>query len=114
MPRPAGEVDSIVTTAHMFEVRLPPGDAGSQQVHELAGYRVEPFDAFACGVAAFILYTKAPPWKRASPVDDTFRYIQGKGPTWVPTLLQAWEKPAISTKGGDLLEGLMRADPTRR
>lgn len=75
----------------------------------------EPFDGhavdlWAAGVILFLMLTGFPPWERACPTDDRFKYMSGG---YLVQMLTEWRIP-ISPDAMDLLQRMLFVDPKDR
>jgi len=75
----------------------------------------EPFDGFAvdmwaAGVILFLMLTGFPPWERACPTDERFRYMTAG---YLVQMLTEWEV-GLSGDAMDLLQRMLFLDPKDR
>lgn len=113
LARPLGNEGGVVQapSAGFAEVILDDGEPGSMCVLDLAGYRVDRFDAFSAGVVAFILAFGVPPWKEATNNDRGFMYVRSHG---ITGMIDSWRKPRLPSDAMQCIQGLLSVDPALR
>lgn len=114
VPRPRGQVGDVAQVDYEEgspEILIPAGIEGEPCDSEVAGYRVEPFDMFSCGVLAFILCWKVPPWKFAKRSDRSFMFMMHRG---IRALITGWRKPFLPEPGMECISGLLHINPRMR
>jgi serine/threonine protein kinase len=94
---------------------------GQQCTVTPAGYHVRPADVFACGVCAFVLSTRLPPWRDTNPwvsggaADPSFVHVCRYG---IEALLQAWVQARacrqLEPEALDFLARAMNMDASQR
>lgn len=119
-PRDAapGSITQVSYGRCRCEVVLPMDAVPSKScMAETCGYTVASADIFACGVTAFVLVTRKPPWSVAQDTDPTFSFIRRHG---IPNLLHQWRgggfyRPGTAPSDEEsLLAQMLRVNPLER
>lgn len=95
----------------LCHVRLPDSAVPGQICKaEPWGYPVQPVDVFSCAVCMMIAKVGSPPWRKARPNDDHFKWIQANG---ISALARAWQR-TLPPGMDDLLSSMLKANPEAR
>lgn len=116
---PFGADDGSVTDVSEGNLRrllTPQGQCGKpnyiapevlQNIHPFDGFAI---DLWASGIILFIMLVGLPPFEWANRDDPRFRMITKGG---LMSMLQQWKRP-ISIEAGDLLQRMLRENPSDR
>jgi len=110
LARPGGPEGAIVQVKHLFghiQVILPAGSEGEELPHATAGYQVEKFDAFCCGMVMFMLLFGMPLGEEPNAISQAHSFILTNG---LGALLASWDIDFFP----NCLEGLCQVNPDRR
>lgn len=100
---------------YLCEMKLPadaqPHKACTAQVW---GYEAALADIFSAGICFFILTFQSPAWSRAVVADRNFAYVHRHGDGGLEALVRSWNKRLPSAGAMQLMDDMMRPEPTRR
>jgi serine/threonine protein kinase len=113
---PVGNGSGVTARQQQRYLIRPQGTCGKWIYMSPEIYRnKEPFDGFAvdmwaAGVIMFLMLTGFPPWERASPTDERFKYMTAG---YLVQMLTEWEL-GLSSDAMDLLQRMLFLDPKDR